>query len=261
MTAPLLLEGALDLARRGLPVFQCWGVRPSTDGRLVCECGSLKCDRAGKHPHTRYARKGFLDASDKTNCISGWWRHFPTANIGLPTEGMVVLDVDPRHGGDESLKLLEAEHEIPPTWRSLTGGGGEHIFFRAPHGVKISSNASEKLAKGIDVRASGGYVIAPPSLHRSGRRYAWNIDFHPDETPLADAPSWLVSALSAPPPVSKQAAQLDRWLEIVRDGVVEGARNDSLTRLAGHLLRKLRRPFCRGGAIARSQHRAVSAAA
>ena len=196
MSAPLL-DAALGYVSNGLPVFQCYGVHPLADGRYACDCGSPACgSNTGKHPHRRYARNGLLSASTKTNFISGWWWGEPNANIGIVTDGLVVVDVDLHKGGADNLARIEADQgELPHTWRSLTGGGGEHIFFRAPPGSNIRSRA-ENIAAGIDIRANGGYIIAPPSLHRSGRRYAWSVDHHPDETVLADAPAWLVESAS-----------------------------------------------------------------
>jgi Bifunctional DNA primase/polymerase, N-terminal/Primase C terminal 1 (PriCT-1) len=232
------LDAALDLASKGFPVFQCYGVHALSDGRFGCDCGS-PCGRdAGKHPHSRYAKKGLLNASTRSNFIASWWSAEPNANIGLVTNSLVVLDIDPAKSGSKSLAQLEGEHgELPHTWRSLTGAGGEHVFFRAPAGSNIR-NRAESIAPGIDIRANGGYVVAPPSLHRSGRRYAWSVDHHPDETPLAVAPAWLVE-LASPSPSNIAAPRRgnDLWRRIV-SGVGEGARNDSLTRLAGHLLRR-----------------------
>ncbi len=106
--------------------------------------------------------------------------------------GVVVLDVDPRNGGDEALAALETRHgPLPATWRVLTGGGGEHVFFRHP-GNPVN-NAKGRLGPGLDLKADGGYVVAPPSEHMSGQRYALSIDHHPDEVPLADAPDWLLA--------------------------------------------------------------------
>jgi hypothetical protein len=233
------LEYALALAAKGFRVFPCYGIRALSDGRFVCDCGSRACKSPGKHPHGRYARNGLLNASAKSNIINGWWWAIPQANIGLATDGLVVVDVDPHKGGADSLARLEGEHgELPLTWRSLTGGGGEHVFFRAPAGAE-ARNSVATLAPGIDIRAAGGYVVGPPSLHLSGRRYAWSVDHHPDETPLADAPQWLVKATAEKASAERPRANDNSlWLRIARDGISEGARNNSIARLSGHLLRR-----------------------
>src|SRR4029450_11866123 len=98
----------------------------------------------------------------------------PQANLGVRTDKFVVLDIDPRHDGDSSLATLERDHDFPPTWRAMTGGGGEHIILAAPAGVKIgSTRASDNplLGPGIDIRARDGYIVAVPSRHLSGRAY------------------------------------------------------------------------------------------
>jgi hypothetical protein len=128
--------------------------------------------------------------------------YVPEANLGVSTEKLVVIDSDPRDGGDESLRKLEAEHgELPLTWRALTGGGGTHDIYKAPNGVEIGNVVAKQmndppLGPGIDVRARGGYICAPPSRHISGRSYCWSVDHHPADIPLAVAPDWLVERLT-----------------------------------------------------------------
>jgi len=160
----------------------------------------------------------------------------PSANIGLATGRAIVLDVDPRHGGDVSLCALEAEHgPLPRTCRSITGGGGEHIFFKSPDGVEIRNSAGD-LAPGLDIRGAGGYIVAPSSVHASGRSYEWSVDHHPDDVLPAPMPSWMVAALVQP----KSGITRDptRWQTIAAEGVPEGERNKSMARLTGHLLRR-----------------------
>src|SRR5215831_14106813 len=178
----LALPTALAFAKRDLGVFPLhWPV--THNGQMVCSCGRLCGKQAAKHPVARYAPNGHLSATLETGIVKLWFGlRVPEANLGVATEKLVVVDVDPRHGGDESLKKLEAEHgELPPTWRSLTGGGGEHIIFAAPEGVEISSFRAEgmndpPLGPGIDIRARGGYIVSPPSRHISGGTYCWNVD-------------------------------------------------------------------------------------
>jgi putative DNA primase/helicase len=158
--------------------------------------------------------------------------------------GLVVVDVDPRHSGDETLAQLEAEHgPIPPTWRFLTGGGGEHILFQHPGGhVKSSANA---LGPGIDVRADGGYIIAPPSTHISGRRYEISVDHHPEDVALASLPDWLLRKLGAgrgAPHVRRPSAGGSTdWQAFASTRISEGERNLAITRLAGLLFSRLNR--------------------
>ena len=229
-----LLEGALALARRGLKVFPLHTALPLDDGRFVCSCGRLRCDSPAKHP-SRLVRGGFHGASLLEDVICQWWQGAPAANVGLVTGDVIVLDVDPRKGGDGSLEDLEGRHgELPQTWRVLTGGGGFHAYF-APPPVRIPCS-TDLLAPGLDIKSVGGYVVAPPSLHISGRCYAWSVDHHPDETPLAPMPVWMTHALTAPASAGT-AHSPSVWRQLVCDGVAEGSRNATVAKLAGHLFR------------------------
>ena len=225
------LEAALKLARLGLPVLPLHSVVP-TAGGYVCTCGKSGCKSRGKHPHGRLVRNGLKDATTDELIINHWWGCFDYANVGLATGQVVVLDVDNRHDGDATLAKLEAEHgSLPVTWRAVTGGGGEHIFFTARTSIPNSAGA---IGEGLDFRGTSGYVVAPPSLHESGRRYEWNVDFHPAEVALAPIPDWL-AALANKPTTNGIAAD---WSEFAISKIIEGARNDSLARLTGHLLRR-----------------------
>jgi Bifunctional DNA primase/polymerase, N-terminal/Primase C terminal 1 (PriCT-1) len=231
MSAP----DALDHARRDLSVIPLFGAIKRATG-YSCGCGSADCDQPAKHPIGRLVRNGLKNATTKEHVIRQWWSAMPHANIGIATGRVVVLDVDPRHGGDDALRDHERQHgELPPTWRSLTGGGGEHIFFAAsPTAIR---NSSGKVGPGLDIRGVGGYVVAPGSLHVSGRRYVWSVDHHPDDVPLAPIPDWLVEVASEPP-ATRHNGPPPEWHRIVADGVAEGRRNDTLARLVGHLLRR-----------------------
>src|SRR5689334_2786188 len=114
------------------PIFPLHSIR---DGR--CTCGIADCRDAGKHPRTRH---GVKDASTDRSQIERWWKDSPDANIGVatgPPAGIDVLDEDPRHRGDESLRQLEqANAALPVTVISRTGGGGRHFFFRYTSGLK-----------------------------------------------------------------------------------------------------------------------------
>ena len=167
-----LLKAALAYARRGVPVFP--------------------CEEGGKRPLTQ---NGFLDATRDPHWVEGWWRRWPGANVGVPTgirSNLLVLDVDTRDGGYESLRTLEIRNgEAPPTARAQTGGGGLHLYFRYPspkaHGRAAVKNSAGLLGPGLDVRGEGGYVVVPPS--RTLEAYAWV-----DRAPPAD-PGWLLALL------------------------------------------------------------------
>jgi Bifunctional DNA primase/polymerase, N-terminal/Primase C terminal 1 (PriCT-1) len=236
---PRCLSSALAFASRGLPVFPLHAV-VKMDGRnqYVCGCGKLDCDSPGKHPLGRVAPNGFKDATTDKAKITHWFNCCPDANLGVATGHVVVVDVDPRNGGDESLQRLELHHgELPQTWRSLTGGGGEHAFFAPPAGSQIGGF---DLARGIDLKAAGGYVVAPPSLHLSGRNYCWSVDHHPNTTPLAPLPTWITEHHRQKATVGRSD---EEWRELIRSGVCEGERNNAVAAISGHLLRRYVDPF------------------
>ncbi len=165
----IILTSALEYASRGWAVFPVHGV---TGGR--CDCGKAECSSAGKHPRVA---GGFKVATTDTDIIKAWWLHNPNANIGIatgPVSGLLVVDVDmgDQKGGLASLHDLEANHgPIPKDMAVRTGGGGWHFYLEAPP-ISIKNSAG-KLAKNIDVRGEGGYVVAPPSRHISGNQYLW----------------------------------------------------------------------------------------
>jgi Bifunctional DNA primase/polymerase, N-terminal/Primase C terminal 1 (PriCT-1) len=226
-----LLDAAHRYAARGLPVFPLWPVLPFKYG-VTCGCGrGTRCESPGKHPLGTLVPNGLKSATTDNKMITDWWAAWPNANIGIATGDVVVIDIDPRHGGDAALARLEEKHgKFPPTRRVRTGGGGLHIYLSAPPNVTIK-NSTGQLGDGLDVRGHGGYVVAPPSKHVSGKEYEWTADHD-----LAGVPDWLVATLRQPglKPVTAPAD----WRELVRNGVIEGKRNDATARLAGHLLRR-----------------------
>lgn len=167
--------------------------------------------------------------------IRRWFERWKRANVGIVTgavSGLVVLDVDPRHGGDDALFGIERDSgPLPETPEAITGGGGRHIYFRHPGGIVRNMVG---LAPGIDLRGDGGMIVAPPSVHPSGRRYAWEVSHHPDDTAPAPAPGWLLDRVRGHDrPIGHTAGY---WRAFVRDGVAEGARNNAIASLSGHLL-------------------------
>jgi hypothetical protein len=165
------LEAALDYAQRGLPVFPVWQTIPMLPPRscFTCTCNkTIRCKDPGKHPVGSLLPHGFNDASTDEVTVRHWWEGRPNANVGIATASLVVVDMDPRHGGDAAMTGLERKHgTLPPTWRVITGGAGLHVYFRAPVGRKIPGSIGTA-APGIDIRATRGYVVAPPSNHISG---------------------------------------------------------------------------------------------
>ena len=112
----------------------------------------------------------------------------PDYNIGIMTgAGVIVLDVD----GEKGRRSLNGLH-LPETPVVNTGGGWRY-YFRVPKGREVGNAVG--LLPGIDIRGSGGYVVAPPSMHPSGTRYEWVPGLSLTDVPLAEAPQWLMAAL------------------------------------------------------------------
>jgi hypothetical protein len=164
--------------------------------------------------------------------IEAWFERWPEANVGIVTgriSGLVVIDVDIAHGGTASLADLERERgALPPTVEAVTGGGGRHLYFAQP--PQILRNRVG-MRPGIDLRGEGGCVVAPPSVHPSGRRYAWLPGRAPGQIAMAPLPAVFVDGAPAHP-----GRPLVHWRRLVRDGVTEGERNSTIASLTGHLL-------------------------
>ncbi len=191
----------------------------------------------GKLPITAHAYK---DGSVDPMQLKGWWGEYPLANVGIvvgPESGICVLDIDPRAGGAENANKILA---IPQTLTVVTGGGGRHVFFRYPAEGLVSRNGA--LGPGLDVKAAGGYIIAPGSGHISGGVYAWEVTHHPDEVPLADAPAWLLAAARVPTATNGGAT---RGRVTIPEAIPEGQRNERLYQLA----RSLRAQGMAAGAV------------
>jgi len=186
---------------------------------------------------------GHIDATKDPTTIKGYWDNAPNANVaGRAGEksGIVILDMDERHGGSDSLYELEKRYgPLPHTPTTKTGGGGLHIFFRHP-GIRVPNRTG--LFPGIDIRGDGGYVVLPPSIHESGREYAWEISSRIGEIPFAPMPDWLLALITNPSRSSDQGHSPvvqtnEHWLSLA-NGVSEGSRNSAAASLCGHLLRR-----------------------
>ena len=171
---------------------------------------------------------GCKSATLESKQIRAWWERHPEANVAIATgapSGIVVLDVDPRHGGDKSLSELQRKYSpLPRAPRVLTGGGGLHLYFAHPGG--LVPNSAGRIANGIDVRGDGGYVVAPPSIHLSGQPYCWDPEARIDKVALPEIPRWLLDlALNTNARVTGNATT----------EIKEGSRNTELYRVARSL--------------------------
>lgn len=153
------------------------------------------CEQGGKKPLVKWRDESTADP-DK---IAYFWRKWPNANIGLDCgkSGLYVVDADLPEGIAEWNTIADAG-ALHGQISQVTGGGGMQVFFNNPLQLH---NTAKALAPHVDSRGFGGYVIIPPSLHPSGRRYSWIIP--PGGARLIDFPAWL-----EPPKVTLQAPDL-----------------------------------------------------
>ena len=188
------------------------------------------CKPRSKEPLTPH---GFKDATTDLARIRAWWKESPDANIGLPTgavSGLLVLDIDPRNGGDQSLSDLTAKFgPLPETAIQMTGGGGRHIIFRHP-GVPVPKT----LANGIDLKGDGGYIVVAPSVHPSGIAYQWDGVAGANGLLIPrEVPRWLLEQIEAGrngARVESKRGDGEKW------GV--GQRNNRLASVAGTMRRR-----------------------
>lgn len=179
----------------------------------------------GKAPATPH---GFKDAVLSPEDYKELLRKFPGQNIGIATgaiSDIFVLDVDVKNGakGAESLAELEAKHgKLPRTITAATWSGGKHYFFKYPPG---GMGCRTNFMPGLDIRGTGGYVVAPPSIVE-GKPYTW---LHaPTDTPLAEAPEWLLHLLKEQRVAAPAAAGPEA-------PIPSGGRNSELTSRAGKM--------------------------
>lgn len=121
------------------------------------------------------------------NEIQAWWRKWPKANIGNITgklSGIAVIDVDAAEGKQEISKYIPDSCEFPVC---ETPGGGQHFYFRYPKNVDLRNNC--RAVPGCDLRAEGGYVLAPPSKGENGKRYQWLPLLHISKVEIPPLPS------------------------------------------------------------------------
>jgi hypothetical protein len=176
----MFLDAAFHLTQFGFHVF------PLSVGLKI---PAVAKDKGGK---------GCLDATDDEETIACWARDYPKANIGVACgqpSGVVVIDLDPRNGSDASIaKLASRKQTFTPTVTARTASGGTHLYYAFEPALK---NSKSVLAPGIDVKTTGGYVVAPPSVLIGNKGYTW------ERSPLGDCfprlPRWALEALKPKP--------------------------------------------------------------
>jgi len=223
---PDLKRAAGWYAAHGFPVIPLHSARGG-----VCSCGDLECQNPGKHPRTAH---GFKDATQNQECIAAWWKRWPDANIGIPTgtaSGLLVVDCDPRNGGPaDRSELIERCGPIPDTAEAITGGGGRHLYFR--HG---GGPVPKNLARGIDLKGDGGYIVAPPSIHASGKAYQWDcIAGAKALLTLAEPPTWLLDFVAP----ARNGSRAESMGAPGSEEIPKGRRNNHLTSLGGTMRKR-----------------------
>jgi Bifunctional DNA primase/polymerase, N-terminal len=213
-----LRDAALGYASRGIPVLPLHyplphhrGVQPVTDdGQQAhpavgtgCSCRDPSCGQVGKHPLGSLVPHGLNEATTNRARVLAWWTQQPQANIGLACgHRFDVLDVDGPTGA-QAIRTFAGQHHLESSGPLVrTGGGGWH-YYLAPTGL---GNVGPRDLEQVDWRGRGGYVVAPPSRHRSGHPYQWVVGRDLD-TPLAEVPAPLLERLQhrqadRPTPVS-----------------------------------------------------------
>lgn len=198
---PDFLSAALAYAEQGYAVFPC----KSND----------------KRPATAH---GFHDATTDRDQIEAWWQQNPAYNIGVPTYGLLVIDVD---GTSNPWKPAEPLVGCPV---SITPRGGRHYLF-AQNGTEIGNSAS-LIAPQVDIRANGGYVVVPPStIHDRCYEWAGGTDL-PDRGDLPVAPQWVIHLITKKTKTVKVSLGSEDLNQIPK-----GRRNHTLTSIGGYLRR------------------------
>jgi hypothetical protein len=208
-------EAALRYAELGYPVFP--------------------CSSGDKVPGTEH---GFHDASTDPDQIDRWWTQRPSANVGIPTDGLLVVDVDAEatwlHG------RLEWELDLAEGAFSRTPSGGRHFIFRQPDG-KAWNSSQGQIAPHVDIRANGGYIVAPPSAIPGGKTYYWvpGNELAVPREQLSLPPEWLIEILDGQAPGATTTHSSPRVANTTTPGnpIPEGQRNGTLARLGGHMRR------------------------
>jgi len=226
-----MLDWALWYARQGFEVFPVHRIKENG----MCSCGDPQCSSPGKHP---LISNGVRGANANELSVKDRWGLHRHANIGIHTRNVNVLDVDGPEGLAELNRLLY-EHDKDGVVSSApsvrTGGGGLHLFFRAA--PQRPSRNRARFLPGLDWRAEGGYVVAAPSIHHSGKRYTWERCLTEYELPRV--PGWLMNLLHRRSNINVLPSEDRdgiRKIEIEALATIKkGTRNDSLMSLCGRL--------------------------
>ncbi|MYS24680.1 Bifunctional DNA primase/polymerase, N-terminal [Streptomyces sp. DvalAA-14] len=235
-----LLSAALAAAARGWPVIP---LHPG--GKVPALHGERRCPRTGDcaDGHRTFEQRATTDPDRIQSC----WTSGPF-NVGIATgpAGLLVVDLDTLKPTDEkgtpdgvetfSALCERAGKPAPVTRRIRTASGGQHLYFSVPPGIRLGNTAGT-VARKVDTRAWGGQVVAPGSRTPVGPYTVL------DDSPVANLPEWLQTALTAPQkpvaatirPVATRDASRLATVVLERETAavamaVEGGRNAELLR-------------------------------
>ena len=220
------------LSRSKRPLLNCPPCR-DTDAEHRAACTCLTC-------HSFHAAT--TDPGRVAAMLTAHPRGLLALRTGAASE-VVVIDVDPRNGG-----MIDPEI-MAPTFGAATGGGGWHLWYRHPGGYVPSRELERERFPGVDVKADGGYIVLPPSVHpKTGMPYRWL-----PARPLVDMPRPLLELVTAPSAASAPVIPLPR--STVREPGHAAGKITNPERLLAAILDKVRaapegrrRPTLYGGA-------------
>jgi hypothetical protein len=217
-------RAALEYAvEHGLAVFPVH--TPVAGGR--CSCSTPECDSIGKHPRTV---NGFKDATRDPDQIADSWGRHPDANIGIPTGAtnqLAVLDSDSHLVAPDIDRLIG----VVKTPSVITGRGDHRYFKDTPPGL-----VGTTLMPAVDLKARDGYVVAPPSLHRSGQRYMWRVGAGLADIELAPMPEAILEMVASRRASGRGSGTGVAARDVAAFPITDGKRHTRLTQFAGRLL-------------------------
>jgi hypothetical protein len=171
-----------DYIDQGFRVFGLHGV----DANGVCGCGNQECKALFKHPRINNWQKVQHWSDEQLECMEEMGAF--STGFGVLCDGYLIVDVDPRNGGDVSTLGID----ITQTFTVQTGGGGLHVYYQAPPGVSFVQHLDAH--KGIDFKTTG-YVVGCGSVHASGSVYEL---LHGSIDAIQHAPESLINMLRRP---------------------------------------------------------------
>lgn len=196
-----LLKGAVWYANHGWLVLPCHGI--VNGGRCTCNSPHAEPKDVGKHPSIS---EWNTRATNDVKIVERWWETMPDGNVGVYAQGsgMLVIDIDPRSGGDKSFEdfLALVEGNLPQTVEAYTGSyvynnkasRGRHLFYKCDPSESLLGNLKALGLPGVDIKHNG-YVLVAPSRHFSGVTYEWVPGKAPWEVEVAEAPEELLQVL------------------------------------------------------------------